>query len=76
MPLEENLTLKNNDEKLLILPCICLCLSQGRLTKLCISDSRISAVNIFAFSLPAWIMPEVMLTRGYVMLAYVKPDHP
>lgn len=35
-----------------------------------------SAVNIFAFSFPAWIMPEVMLTRGYVMLAYVKPDHP
>lgn len=35
-----------------------------------------SAVNVFAFSFPAWIMPEVMLTRGYVMLAYVKPDHP
>jgi hypothetical protein len=33
-------------------------------------------VNVFAFSSPAWIMPEVMLTRGYVMLAYVKPDHP
>lgn len=35
-----------------------------------------SAVNVLAFSFPAWIMAEVVLTRGYVMLAYVKPDHP
>lgn len=74
-PWKGNLTLKNNGEKLLILPCICLCLFQEKLTKLCLSESGI-APGMVCFLFPAWIMPEVTLTRGYVMLAYVKPDHP
>lgn len=35
-----------------------------------------SAVSVFAFLFLGWIIPAIVLTRGYVILAYVKLDHP